>query len=219
MANKQYNGKQANSMQDFHGNKQFMLILGIEIISFFQIRGTCHAPFFHNHEQNCSNIIITNEQEGRFQYESIWWVFTIILETNHSVKELDPPVHPRAISLSLSLSKYLDLIFFFALPRFTCAIVSFAASRYAWLLFTRAASRHVLSLLFRVASICVHWIVVFPSHHLFFYSLARLPKSDQKPPKSAKSSFSWKACVCFSPYFSSFCVWPFLSNASILTSI
>ena len=30
----------------------------------------CHAPFFHNHEQNCRNIIITIEEEGRFQYQS-----------------------------------------------------------------------------------------------------------------------------------------------------
>ena len=66
----------------------------------------CHAPFFHNHEQNCSNIIITNEQEGRFQYESIWWVFTIILEKNHSVKELDttrPP--PSYLTLTLTRMK------------------------------------------------------------------------------------------------------------------
>ena len=31
----------------------------------------CHAPFFHNHEQNCSNIIITNEQEGRLDRKSV----------------------------------------------------------------------------------------------------------------------------------------------------
>ena len=107
-----------------------------------------------------------------------------------------------SITLSLSLPKYLDLIFFFALPRFACAIVTFAAPRYACLLFTRAASRYVPSLLFLATSICVRWIVVIPSHDLFFYSLSRLPKSGQKPPKSAKSSFSRKACVCFSPSFS-----------------
>ena len=56
--------------------------------------------------------------------------------------------------------------------------------------------------LFRATLICVRWIIVFPSHDLFFfYSLSRLPKSSQKPPKSAKSSFSRKACVCLSPSF------------------
>ena len=82
----------------------------------------------------------------------------------------------------LSLSQRLDMRAFSSLtqPRDTCL------------------------LLFLVASICVRWIVVMiPSHDLlFFYSLSRLPKSGQKPPKSAKSNFSRKACVRFSLSFS-----------------
>ena len=99
--------------------------------------------------------------------------------------------HTLTLTLTLKVSwSYL----FFALPRFACAIVTFATPRYACLLLTRAASRYVPSLLFRVASICMCWIVVFPSHDLLFYfSLARLPKSGQKPPKSTKSSFSSKS--------------------------
>ena len=191
--------------------------------------GECHAPFFHNHEQNCSNIIITNEQEGRFQYKSIWWVFIRISEKNHSVKELDPPVHPRAISLSLSLAwrctnqmiKWsnlnhtltltLKISWSYLLLRAASIRVRYchfrSASTSVPSLLTRAASRCVPSLLFLAASICVRWIVVFPSHDLlFFYSLSRLPKSGQKPPKSAKSSFSRKACMCLKPSFS-VCFW------------
>ena len=118
-------------------------------------------------------------------------------ELSHSYSHSHEDVQIRwsndqiSITLSLSLSKYLDLIFFFALPQFACAIVTFAASRYACILFTYVASRYVPSLLFLATSICVRWIVVIPSHDLlFFYSLSRLPKSSQKPPKSTKSSFS-----------------------------
>ena len=44
-------------------------------------------------------------KKGDSQYESIWWVFRIILEKNHSVKELDtasPP--PSYLTLTLTLT-------------------------------------------------------------------------------------------------------------------
>ena len=118
----------------------------------------CHAPFFHNHEQNCSNIIITNEQEGRSQYESIWWVFTIILEKNHSVKELVPPVHPRAISLSLALSLSLSLAW-----RCTNQMIKWSnlnhtltlTLKISWSCLLRAASIRVRYCHFRSALICM----------------------------------------------------------------
>ena len=102
---------------------------------------------------------------------------TLELSHSHSHSHSHEDVQIRwsndQISITLSLSKYFDLIFFFVLPQFACAIVTFAAPRYACLLFTRVSSRYVPSLLFLAASICVRWIVVFPSHDLlFFYSLA-----------------------------------------------
>ena len=133
---------------------------------------------------------------------------------------------PRAISLSLSLSLAwrctnqmikrsnlnhtltltLKISWSYLLLRAASIRVRYchfrSASTSVPSLLTRAASRCVPSLLFLAASICVRWIVMIPSHDLFFYSLSRLPKSGQKPPKSAKSSFSRKACVCFSPSFS-----------------
>ena len=85
----------------------------------------------------------------------------------------------------------------------SCALLSLSQRLDMRAFSSLAQPRDTCLLLFLAASICVRWIVMIPSHDLlFFYSLSRLPKSGQKPPKSAKSSFSRKACVCFSLSFS-----------------
>ena len=60
-----------SKLKKFYGPLTLQTLQTIHINQKRKKEETCHAPSFHNHEQNCSNIIITNEQEGRFQYESI----------------------------------------------------------------------------------------------------------------------------------------------------
>ena len=67
--------------------------------------------------------------------------------------------------ISITLSKYLDLIFFFALPWFACAIVTFAAPRYAC-----------------VGLLC--FLLTISSSFIAFHDFQKAAKSLQNRPKA-----------------------------------
>ena len=142
------------------------------------------------------------------------------LEKNHSMNELDT-THPPPSNLTITLTHMkmikwsnlnhtltltLKISWSYLLLRAASIRVRYchfrSASTSVPSLLTRAASRCVPSLLFLAASICVRWIVMIPSHDLlFFYSLSRLPKSGQKPPKSAKKQLFSKSVRVLFPIF------------------
>ena len=113
------------------------------------------------------------------------------------------------LSLSLSISKYLDLIFSFSPRRYVCLLFSFTLPWYVILLFTFTQPRYAcVELCCCCCYRCYAMMLLQWSYNeglLFFYRLSWLPKSSQKPPKSLKAAFLKKhallpslVCMCFS---------------------
>ena len=118
---------------------------------------------------------------------------TLTLTRMKMYKSDDQRIKSQSHSHSHSHShsqKYLDLIFFFVLPRFACAIVTFTQPRYACLHFSFAQPRYAC-LLFTFAQpryACVGLLcllLTISSSFIAFHDFQKAAKSLQNRPKAA----------------------------------